>query len=247
MAVAIRNDRSHNAASGKVVMTDGAPAMMAKNVLGGEVPNSLALARAEMTEGETLLWADTPASSGARRRVLPLSMLGWLLLFLALIWMLKAAGASFALLGLGLPFIFCALVLALLPWWWPRLTRHTVYALSDRRLLIIQIWPRRRVTSYGPDDIDVVERRDYKDGTGDIVFRHEEHQKSRHHHDQRTKRQVSDRPIGFFGVPDARRVEMAIWALKERRTVPAFSENQPKWDQPADSPPQNVLDEQKVP
>ncbi len=228
-------------------MTDGAAAMMAKNASGGEAPNSLALAHAEMAEGETLLWADTPASSGARRRVLPLSLLGWLLLFLALVWMFKAAGASFALLGLGLPFLVCALVLALLPWWWPRFTRHTVYALSDRRLLIIQAWPRQRVTSYGPDDIDVVERRDYKDGTGDIVFRREEHQKPRHHNDQRTKRRVSDQPIGFFGVPDARRVEMAIWALKERRTVPSFSENQLERDQPAESSPQNVLGEENVP
>lgn len=185
----------------------------------------VALAKAEMAEDESLIWTDIASPSGARRRVLPLSVLGWLLFLLALVWMMKAASASFSLLILGSPFLVGAFLLASLPWFWPLITRYTVYAMSDRRLLIIQAWPRRRVTSYGPDDIDVVERRDYKDGTGDIVFRREEHRKQRDQHNPRSKRQVSDRPVGFFGVPDAKRVEMAIWALKERRTVPAFGEN----------------------
>ncbi|MEM7043357.1 MAG: hypothetical protein AAF543_11155, partial [Pseudomonadota bacterium] len=107
-----------------------------------------------------------------------------------------------------------------LSWWWPRFTRHTVYAISDRRLLIIRNWLRRKVTSYGPDEIDVVERRESKDGSGDLVFRHEEHGKLRHHHDHRNKRRMSERPVGFFGVPDVKRLEAAVWALKERRHAP---------------------------
>lgn len=208
---------------------------------------SLAQASAEMTDGETLIWADMLAPNAARRRVLPLSLLGWLLLTLALIWMAKAASASMSLLILGSPFLISALTLSLLPWWWPRITRHTVYAMSDRRLIIIQAWPRRRVTSYGPDDIDVVERRDYKDGTGDVVFRHEEHQKQGHPQDPRTKRRIRDRPIGFFGVPDARHVERAIWALKERRAVPALLRNPPEREEFFNPPPHTPLVNKKTP
>lgn len=212
---------------GKTVEPDQGQAASPNRPMSDSAARSLALAEAEMADGERLIWADMSSPSGSRRRVLPLSVLGWLLLLLAFVWMMKAASASLSLLMLGLPFLLAALLLAVLPWFWPLVTRYTVYAMSDRRLLIIQTWPRRRVTSYGPDDIDVVERRDYRDGTGDIIFRHEEHGKRRDQPHPRAKRRVSDRPIGFLGVPDARRVEMAIWALKERRTVPPFGENLP--------------------
>ncbi len=178
----------------------------------------LAIARAEMVEGERLIWAETSLPSSARRRVLPVSLLGWLFLVLTFAWLAKAAIASFWLLIMGLPFMLAALALSFLPWWWPSVTRHTIYAISDRRLLIIQNWPRRRVTSYGPGDIDVVERHERKDGSGDLIFRREEHQKLRHHHDPQGKRRVGERAIGFFGVPDVRRLEEAVWALKQQRS-----------------------------
>lgn len=199
--------------------------MTAVETSGNRNPDPLTLARAQMGDGETLLWADTSSEKNARRRVLPVSLLGWLFLLLALSWMARAAIASFWLLIMGLPFLLAILALALLPWWWPRITRHTVYAISDRRLLIIQNFLRRRVTSYGPDDIDVVERRENRDGSGDLIFRHESHRRLRHHHDHQSKRRVSERPVGFFGVPEVRRVEEAVWALKERRTSVVADEN----------------------
>ncbi|MGI9500107.1 MAG: hypothetical protein ACR2P3_08715 [Geminicoccaceae bacterium] len=193
-----------------------------------EAPDSLdpasplAIAKTEMVEGEQLIWAETPSAASVRRRTLPISLLGGLFLFLTLTWMAKAATASFWLLILGLAFLCAAFALLLLPWWWPRITRHTVYAISDQRLLIIQEWPkrwqgwpRRRVTSYGPDDIDVVERRERRDGSGDLIFRREAYRRLRHHHDPQGKRRVGERVIGFFGVPDVRRLEEAILALKQ--------------------------------
>lgn len=185
---------------------------------GRDTTAPLSIARSEMVEGERLIWAETSLAGSARRRVLPISVLGWLFLVLTLAWLAKAAIASFWLLIMGLPFLLVAIALSLLPWWWPSVTRHTIYAISDQRLLIIQTWPRRRVTSYGPDDIDVVERQERKDGSGDLIFRREEHRKLRHHHDPQGKRRVGERAIGFFGVPDVRRLEEAVWALKQRRS-----------------------------
>lgn len=180
-------------------------------------PNPLEIAKAEMVMGEQLLWAETSLSKNARRRSLPISLLGWIFLLLSLVWMSKAASTSFWLLVMGLPFVIGGIGLAAMPWWWPNYTRHTIYAISNRRLLIIRNWPKRKVTSYGPEDIDVIERRDRRDGSGDIIFRREEVRKMRHHHDSYGKRRVGEREIGFFGVPDVRRVEEAIWALKQKR------------------------------
>jgi|GEM_PF-890864 len=185
----------------------------------------LILARAEMEAGERLIWAETSSPGGARRRVLPASLLGWLFLLIVLAWMGQVANASLSLLLLGLPFLLIGVALALLPWWWPHVARQTVYAISEQRLLIIQKWPWKKVTSYGPEDIGIVERRDYKDGTGDLIFRREAYQKPRHHQEMSDRHRVGERAIGFFGVPDVRRLEEAVRALKERRHVALSAED----------------------
>ena len=181
------------------------------------LPNPLDVAKAEMTPGENLFWAETSLPKNARRRVIPISLLGWIFLLLSLAWVSRAVTASVGLLIFGVPFVIGGLALASAPWWWPGVTRRTVYAISDQRLLIIRDLPKRKITSYGPEDIDVVERRENRDGSGDVIFRREETQKLKHHHDPHGKRRVGTREIGFFGVPEVRRVEEAIWMLKQKR------------------------------
>ncbi len=183
-------------------------------------PSPLEIAKAEMIPGEALLWAETSLLGNARRRSMPVSLLGWILLLLSLAWINKAAITSTTLLFIGLPFVAIGLGLASVPWWWPVLAKRTVYAISDQRLLIIRNLLRQKVTSYGPEDIDVVERRERRDGSGDIIFRREEIRKPNHHHDHQGKRRVGEREVGFFGVPEVRRVEEAIWALKQKRQEP---------------------------
>lgn len=181
------------------------------------LPTPLDIAKAEMSGGETLLWAETSLPANARRRVVPISLLGWLFLMLSLAWMSKAAGTSIGLVFMGVPIVLGGLGLALLPWWWPKVTRRTVYAISERRLLIIRNLFQHKVTSYGPEDIDVIERQERRDGSGDVIFRRETTQKLRHHHDPQGKKRFSEREVGFFGIPEVRRVEEAIWAFKEKR------------------------------
>lgn len=189
-------------------------------------PDPLEVARAQLVPGEKLVWAETSLPRNARRRSLPIAMLGWLFFVLAVFWMSKAVSASIWLIMMGMPFLLGGLALAFIPWWWPQITRHTIYAITDQRLLIIRDWPRRKVTSYGPEDIDVVERRERRDGSGDLVFRREEYRKLRHHHDAQGKRRAGEREIGFFGVPEVRRLEEAVWALKQERD-PATPEGDP--------------------
>ncbi|MGH1484287.1 MAG: hypothetical protein ACRBM6_37410 [Geminicoccales bacterium] len=177
----------------------------------------LEIAKVELVSGEVLIWADSSQPRNARRRSLPISILGWLFLLLALAWLSKAAATSAGFLLLGLPFVIGGLGLAAAPWWWPIYNKRTVYAISDQRLLIIRDLLRRRVTSYGPEDIDVVERREHRDGSGDVIFRREEIRKLKHHHDPQGKRRVGEREVGFFGVSGVRQVEEAIFALKQKR------------------------------
>lgn len=181
----------------------------------------LKIATSEMVPGEALIWAESSLSKNARRRSVPISILGWLFLLLSLAWLSKAAGTSAGFLLIGLPFVIGALGLAAAPWWWPIYTKRTVYAISDRRLLIVRDLLKRKVTSYGPEDIDVVERRERRDGSGDVIFRREEIRKMKHHHDPQGKRRVGEREVGFFGVPDVRQVEEAIFALKQKRYQPS--------------------------
>ena len=176
----------------------------------------LEIAQAEMGPDETLSWAETATAKNARRRMIPISLLGWIFLVLSFAWIDKAANTSFGLLLFGLPFALGSVAVAGLPWWWPAYAKRIVYAISDQRLLIIRNLLTYKVTSYGPEDIDVIERRDNRDGSGDLVFRREETRKLRHHKDPYGKRRVGEREVGFFGVPDVRRVEAAVRTLKQR-------------------------------
>ncbi len=163
-----------------------------------------------------MIWAETALAKNLRWRMVPVSLLGWLLLLLSLVWINKAALASFGLLMLGLPFVVASLALATLPLWSPVFAKRTIYAISDRRLLTIRRLLGHRVSSYGPGEIDVVERRENRDGSGDLIFRREEVKRLRHHADPPRRKRVSEREIGFWGIPDVRQVEEAVWALKMR-------------------------------
>ena len=47
---------------------------------GRDAARPLSIAKAEMALGERLIWAETSSAASARRRVLPISLLGWLFL-----------------------------------------------------------------------------------------------------------------------------------------------------------------------
>lgn len=83
-----------------------------------------------------------------------------------------------------------------------------VYAITDQRLLIITLpalWWGRSVQSYGQSDLRAVARRMHGDDIGDVVFSSESYQvRSKYGYRTRT------REVGFFGVPEARRVEQLI-------------------------------------
>ena len=79
-----------------------------------------------------------------------------------------------------------------------------VYGITDQRLFIISGSRRKEVHSYAPESIQRTER----DGSGDIVIRHD------------TAAWNASRfptKVGFFGVPDIRKVEEMVRRLAGKR------------------------------
>ncbi len=112
------------------------------------------------------------------------------------------------LLPLGGTFLF-GLLLVLEPLWAAYRARTTLYAISDRRLLIVNLFPLREIQSFPPEDLNMLECTERPDGSGDLVFREIVTGSGR---SRQTKR------FGFFGVPEVRRVEDEVRRLAARET-----------------------------
>lgn len=181
----------------------------------GEVADDpLRVAATELAPGERLVWADRPAPSARRRRwLVPLFALA--LAGVAAFWTLQAGEAG-SVAPFGLVFVAIGVLIAVRSF--RRRARQTVYAVTDRRLLIIRDGRSRRVRSFQPADIASLERRERPDGSGDVIFGQETviRDDLRLRRDGPPSHRVRRNEIGFFGVADVQRVEQAIRELRDR-------------------------------
>ena len=171
--------------------------------------------RDQISPGEIVVWAEHAGAFREALRILPTALIGIPFLAFALFWTFgawQAASAEeegilfFPLFGLIFVAVGIAMVLA--PIWGYAVGLSTLYAITNRRLLIIRRFPTRRVVSYEPHDIEAVERRD-RGGGGDIFFGQE----------SRSAKVVFPvftpvQRVGFFGIPEVRRAEEEIRKLK---------------------------------
>ena len=178
-------------------------------------PSPLSIAEREMRTGERLIWADRPVAPARQMlAMLPVTLFGMVFAGFAVFWIAAAASTTsnagvFSFFPLfGLPFLLVGLGIMLLPVWAWRGAKKTVYAISSERLLIIA---RGSVSSFEPDEIDNLVRRERSDGSGDVIFRRD-YVRTRSRRGSRTR----VRRDGFFGIPEVRRVEDEIRRLKER-------------------------------
>lgn len=178
-----------------------------------EPPAPLEVARREIAPGERLVWADRRRRRDRRRW--PRIAFGLVFAVAALAWIIAAAGTA------GLRALFAAplllLGIALAAGWLPRgAAADTVYAITDRRLLIIETGRVRRVRSLLPADILTLERHERPDGSGDLLFRNERVVRDdlRLRRDGPPSQAFLRRRVGFFDIPEVRRVEAAVHALR---------------------------------
>jgi hypothetical protein len=186
----------------------------------------LETARAALAPGETLVWADRPDPQALARARLPQLIRG--LLGLAVIagflWLSFAPNWPGGLRGL-LFAVFLAVVTLYSLWLLaaPLVARQaagrTVYAVTDRRLIIFEDWPRRRLRSFAPAELDYPVVAPAAPGPrgdlGSVVFIHRKlpwWQRSAG---------GSYRIEAFYGIADAQRVAERVDALKQGGASPS--------------------------
>lgn len=163
----------------------------------------------EINDGEQLLWAAQPGIRQALRRAIRSSVpvlffgLAWLG-FISFIAYMVLTDPDVPLLAIAFisPFMLIGALLLSVPYWKTRWTKKTIYAVTNKRAIIIKkTWGSVTVERYGPEKLDNMDKRERSDGSGDLLFfgitsLRDCLKKAS------SGQKVSLRPeIGFFGIP----------------------------------------------
>lgn len=182
------------------------------------------IAQTELLAGERLVWVGKPDPAVLARTRWPIAATGvfvtlfslsWLTLVLRIpLWRAGGPPAAFVLIFplAGLVMLGIGLALLASPLRYRRKAKHTVYAVTDGRVLIIE---PGHVQSFEPGDIRQLIRRDKGGGKGDLIFREQQGNLMLAMYTFGT---TANRKIGFFGVDGVRAAEDAIRKLKRRET-----------------------------
>ena len=167
------------------------------------------IAMSQLDGGERLLWSGTPAAGAAAQRALPAVMVGIPFTAFAAFWIIMASGITKGVprtLGpwmffplFGIPFLLVGLAVMLGPLWVYLGAQKTVYAVTEKRALIIL---GGAVQSFTSADIGEISRFERPDGSGSVFFASRSFTTS-----NGFTRQAR---IGFEGIPDVRQVEKLI-------------------------------------
>src|SRR5262245_4840289 len=183
--------------------------------------------RSELRDGEQLVWTGQPLPKRFMRSSVPLVLIGIPFTAFAVFWMAGAYGLLVSGFGdtreglgafvscfplFGVPFVLIGLGMLTSPYWAYRRAKRTCYALTDQRAIVwMPGWPRStEVCSFKPSALGKMSRRDYADGSGDLIF--EEIVSVTRDSDGYLRTQRTER--GFLGIADGREVEALV-----RRTL----------------------------
>jgi hypothetical protein len=175
----------------------------------------LDVARALLAPGEQLIWADRPGADALARAKLPQVIRGGLglaviagFLWLSFIpnWPGGAGGLLLAVLLVVA--VLYALWLLAAPLVARRTAPHTVYAVTDRRVVVSETWPFRRLASFTAAELDYPQVMPGEGGRGTVVFI------SRKKPWWWRSAGGSYQIEAFFGIAEAARVAALIAALK---------------------------------
>jgi hypothetical protein len=176
------------------------------------------IARRALQAGEHLVWAGRPGP--AAQPAWQLDRTSWLIAagpFLAAVFLLwqavDSAGSLAALLFLGAGIVMLCIALSPLAAVWRAVRRvqRTVYAITDRRLLVLPGGSSREARSFPPEDLDDPEVRERGDGRGDVIFATVPEIRQ-----TRQGRQTRLAEAAFTDIADMQRVAREIAKLKAR-------------------------------
>lgn len=179
----------------------------------------------ELVTGERVLWSAVPRAS-----LLTAGLGIWLFAIpwtaFAIFWVSMALSPWFAARGpdspmewgfgivfplFGLPFVAIGLWMLWKPVAAMRNAARTVYALTDRRIIALVDGNKREVQSVMVDRIGPMQRRERKDGTGDLSI--QTHSRVDSDGDRVTERFI------VAGVPDVARLERLIVEAQARPAI----------------------------
>jgi hypothetical protein len=160
------------------------------------------IAQRELRPGEVLKWFGRPTPRAVALR--------WVKVIPFLLGLFFAAAAAAALVSVfgGDPApskdVLAAVALPLAALWlissiplaWLG-ARSTIYGVTNQRIFIVQYWPWSRSSSWGIGATNTLERRERRDGWGNLVF-----------HEMTDVDHTVEH--GFYGIPDVRKVEVLI-------------------------------------
>ena len=178
-------------------------------------------AQSELESGESLVWSGTADPRRAAISSLPAALFGIPFAGFALFWMSEAFRGTRAMAGnshnafvsgfkvfplFGIPFLLVGLGVTLMPLWAYLTGTKTVYAVTNRRVMVISGTKSRAVKSFTPADIAGVEHRERPDGSGDIVLMTNMLQRTGNNMSTQAK-------VSLCGIPNVKQVAEQVMAL----------------------------------
>jgi hypothetical protein len=176
--------------------------------------NPASLALSEVTRGERVIWADRAIRRRPGWGVMPIVLVGLCVAAFGGLWSLIAWSATASETSawrffplFGLIFVVIGLLIATVPLWLRLVGGPTLYALTERRIMMIYGRGSRTVRSVAFDAIGDLQMTAESDGTGNILFG-----------------EVFAAPAesratmftGIYGIPNVRRVRDLIEREKRR-------------------------------
>ena len=172
--------------------------------------------------GEGMQWAAQPTAGRAFLSGLWILIVAVPWTAFALFWTAMAAGfgtaaskpasatwMAFAFPLFGVPFILFGLAMLSSPFWMAWLARRTIYVVSDRRLAILTQGLRSvTVKSIWPQDVISIERTERGDGSGTLKLIFGSGRDS--------DGDPVEKTVSLDGVPEVKKVEAHLSAMKER-------------------------------
>jgi len=166
--------------------------------------------------GEDLIWYDQPDPKAVITSQWSSAVVGLVIFSFALAWAFMAVqeGAPFPVIGIGCGIAGVGLWLAAAPLRKPYEVKFIYYAITDRRLIIAELWRKKRVQSFYPENIRDVEILEGANGLSDVIFGKTVNMVKEEVGDGNTRLSKHIKFDGFFGIQDAARVAEAVEALK---------------------------------
>ncbi|MCP4710062.1 MAG: PH domain-containing protein [Planctomycetes bacterium] len=181
----------------------------------GNTPNDLQMILdGEVDKDEELIWQGQPNPKRFLLFTIPIVIFGVIWTGM-LIFMLTMAlgfgngGPGMLILLFLIPFFLVGAGMLSSPYWAMRASKKTIYAVTDKRAIIIKKGWSTRIQSVRPEKLVNISKRIRGDGSGDLIFS----QCTVYSRDSSGDLRVSN--VGFYGVEQVNEVEDILEKLHE--------------------------------